>query len=283
MTLTRSTPRDQGRDDIRSPKAGEQNAPHGGPIRPPKLTVVMPVFNEKATLEEIIFRVQDVDIDKEIVIIDDGSTDGSREFLAQLANLVESDAPIMKLPGRALRIDNVRVFFQERNSGKGAAVRRGFEEARGDLVIVQDADLELDPKDYYQLISPIERGEAGVVYGSRFLGKPPQGSVSLYYLGNQFLTALSNVITRLRVTDVWVGYKVFRRDVLQKIRLREDRFGFEPEVTAKIAKLGCRVVEVPVSYTARSREDGKKIGWKDAVRGVWCTLRYTLVPDSMRR
>lgn len=283
MTLTRSTPHDQGRDDIRSPTAREQNAPRGGPIRPPKLTVVMPVFNEKATLEEIIFRVQDVDIDKEIVIIDDGSTDGSREFLAQLANLVESDAPIMKLPGRALRIDNVRVFFQERNSGKGAAVRRGFAEARGDLVIVQDADLELDPQDYYQLINPIERGVADVVYGSRFLGKTRQGSVSLYYLGNQFLTALSNVITRLRVTDVWVGYKVFRRDVLQKIRLREDRFGFEPEVTAKIAKLGCRVVEVPVSYTARSREDGKKIGWKDAVRGVWCTLRYTLVPDSRPR
>ena len=129
----------------------------------------------------------------------------------------------------------------------------------------------------------IERDVADVVYGSRFLGKTRQGSVSLYYLGNQFLTGLSNVITRLRVTDVWVGYKVFRRDVLQKIRLREDRFGFEPEVTAKIAKLGCRVVEVPVSYTARSREDGKKIGWKDAVRGVWCTLRYTLVPESMQR
>src|ERR1700680_2477873 len=122
MTLTRSTPHDQGRDDIRSPTAGEQNAPHGGPIRPPKLSVVMPVFNERPTLEEIIFRVQDVDIDKEIVIIDDGSTDGSREFLAQLANFIESDAPVMKVPGRALRIDNVRVLFQERNSGKGAAV-----------------------------------------------------------------------------------------------------------------------------------------------------------------
>jgi glycosyltransferase involved in cell wall biosynthesis len=283
MSLSRSTPHDQLRDDRRSPKAGEQSPPHGGAIRPPKLTVVMPVFNERATLEEIIFRVQDVDIDKEIVIIDDGSTDGSREFLAQLANLIEADLPIMNLPGRALRIDNVRVFFQERNSGKGAAVRRGFEEARGDLVIIQDADLELDPQDYYQLINPIERGLADVVYGSRFLGKTRQASISLYYLGNQTLTALSNVITRLRVTDVWVGYKVFRRDVLQKIRLREDRFGFEPEVTAKIAKLGCRVVEVPVSYTARSREDGKKIGWKDAVRGVWCTLRYTLVPGSMPR
>ena len=283
MTLTRSTPHDRGHDDIRSAKAGEQSTPHGGAIRPPKLTVVMPVFNERATIEEIIFRVQDVDIDKEIVIIDDGSTDGSREFLAQLANLIEADAPIMKFPQRALRIDNVRVFFQERNSGKGAADRRGFEEARGDLVIVQDADLELDPKDYHRLIDPIERDVADVVYGSRFLGKTRQGSVSLYYLGNQFLTGLSNVITRLRVTDVWVGYKVFRRDVLHRIRLREDRFGFEPEVTAKIAKLGCRVVEVPVSYTARSREDGKKIGWKDAVRGVWCTLRYTLVPGSTRR
>jgi glycosyltransferase involved in cell wall biosynthesis len=283
MSPTESTSHGYLHDDFPSPKAEEQSAPHGPAIRPPKLSVVMPVFNERATIEEIISRVQAIDIDKEIVIIDDGSRDGSKEFLVELAHCAETDPPLMNLPGRKLRVDNIRVFFQERNSGKGAAVRRGFEEALGDLVIVQDADLELDPQDYYQLIKPLERGLADVVYGSRFLGKTRQGSITLYYLGNRFLTALSNLITGLHVTDVWVGYKVFRRDVLRRIRLREDRFGFEPEVTAKIAKLACRVVEVPVSYTARSREDGKKIGWRDAVRGVWCTLRYTIIPDSTPR
>ena len=229
-----------------------------------RLSVVVPVYNEVATIAEVIRRVQEVGIDKEIIIVDDGSTDGSRLVLERLsAGMDSNETPL-------------RVLFQSKNCGKGAALRRGFQEAQGAIVIIQDADLELDPQEYSKLIQPIESGLADVVYGSRFLGQSHQGVPLVYLMGNKLLTATSNFCTGLHLTDVWTGYKVFRREILQKIELREDRFGFEPEVTAKIAKSGCRVLELPVSYSCRTRADGKKIGWKDAVRGMWCTLRYSL-------
>ena len=241
----------------------------------------MPAYNEIATIEEILCRVQAVDIDKEIIVIDDGSKDGTRDFLTQLNSHIAAVAasPSPAPFGRIARVDNIRVIFQEVNCGKGAALRRGFQEARGEIVVIQDADLELDPQEYPRLIGPIERGEADVVYGSRFLGRGREDQPLAYYLGNKVLTVASNLLTGLGLTDVWTGYKMFRRNIIQKIHLRENRFGFEPEVTAKIAKTGCRVREVAVSYTCRSRNEGKKIGWKDSVRGLWCTIRYSLMPD----
>jgi glycosyltransferase involved in cell wall biosynthesis len=242
----------------------------------------MPAYNEMATIEEILARVRAIDIDKEIVIIDDGSTDGTRDYLAKLVAHIKS-AAVLESPaafGRLSKVDNIRVIFQEKNCGKGAALRRGFQEARGEVVVIQDADLELDPQEYPKLIAPIDRGDADVVYGSRFLGRSRQGQPFSYYFGNKILTLASNVLTGLKLTDVWTGYKMFRREILQKIHLRENRFGFEPEVTAKIAKCGCRVSAVAVSSTCRGREEGKKIGWKDRVRGMWCTLRYSLLPDK---
>jgi glycosyltransferase involved in cell wall biosynthesis len=244
----------------------------------PKLSVVMPAYNEIATIEEIIARVQAIAIDKEIIVVDDGSSDGTREYLTRLRSRVESGESSGG-SGRLTKIDNLRIFLQEKNCGKGAALRRGFHEARGEVVVIQDADLELDPQEYPKLIKPIDQGVADVVYGSRFLGRSRQGQPFAYYLANKILTVTSNILTGLRLTDVWTGYKMFRREVLQKIHLRENRFGFEPEVTAKIAKCGCRVSEVAVSYTCRPREEGKKIGWKDSVRGMWCTIRYSLLPD----
>jgi glycosyltransferase involved in cell wall biosynthesis len=248
----------------------------------PKLSVVVPAYNEMATIEEILSRVQAIKIDKEIVVVDDGSTDGTQDFLRRLMSHINSAAgstsPVTF--GQLSKVDNIRVFFQEKNRGKGAALRRGFQEARGEVVVIQDADLELDPQEYPKLIAPIERGVADVVYGSRFLGRSRQGQPFSYYVGNKVLTLASNILTGLKLTDVWTGYKMFRREILQKIHLREDRFGFEPEITAKLAKSGCRVSEVPVSYTCRGRKEGKKIGWKDSIRGMWCTLRYSLLPDK---
>jgi glycosyltransferase involved in cell wall biosynthesis len=226
----------------------------------PRLSVVIPVYNERATIEELLKRVQAVPIDKEIVVVDDGSTDGTREFLRGL------QAPD----------SGVRVLFQDVNRGKGAALRRGFAEARGAVVIVQDADLEYDPADYPQLLEPIERGVADVVYGSRFLGGPHRVLLFWHSVGNHLLTTLSNMLTNLNLTDVWTCYKVFRAEVLQQVRLREDRFGFEAEVTAKIARGRWRIYEVPISYHGRTYAEGKKITWVDGVRGVWCTLRYGL-------
>jgi len=247
----------------------------------PKLTVVMPAYNEIATIEEILCRVQAIDIDKEIIVVDDASKDGTRDFLTRLKNHIAAVAgsPSPAHFGRIAKVDNIRIIFQEVNCGKGAALRRGFEEARGEIVVIQDADLELDPQEYPRLVAPIEQGQADVVYGSRFLGRTCDDQPFAYYLGNKVLTVTSNMLTGLGLTDVWTGYKMFRREVIQNIHLRENRFGFEPEVTAKIAKTGCRVREVAVSYTCRSREEGKKIGWKDSVRGLWCTLRYSLLPD----
>jgi glycosyltransferase involved in cell wall biosynthesis len=238
----------------------------------PRLSVVIPVYNEVATIAEVVRRVQEVGIEKEILIVDDGSTDGTRQALERLV----SDNASRRPRSSAGWTSDLRVFLQAKNCGKGAALRRGFQEARGDIVIIQDADLELDPQEYSKLIEPIERGAADVVYGSRFLERPRTGIPWLYLLGNKVLTVTSNLCTGMRLTDVWTGYKVFRREALQSLELRENRFGFEPEVTARIAKAKYRVCELPVSYECRSRDEGKKIGWKDAVRGMWCTLRYGL-------
>lgn len=260
------------------PAAGIPQDDPGQVARSPHLSVVMPVYNEMATIKEILARVQAVDIDKEIILVDDGSTDGTREFLAELATGVDlqpsptTENSVEQLP----HCDPIRIFFQKKNYGKGAALRRGFQKARGEIVIIQDADLELDPQEYPKLIEPIELGVADVVYGSRFLGKPRQDVSFAHYVGNKFLTVSSNALTGMKLTDVWTGYKVFRREVLQTIDIRENRFGFEPEITAKVARHGCRLQEVPVSYCCRARADGKKISWKDGFRGMWCTFRYSL-------
>jgi glycosyltransferase involved in cell wall biosynthesis len=225
----------------------------------PRFSVVIPVYNERGTIEKLLARVQAVPLDKEIVVVDDGSTDGTRELLARLT----ADGA-------------VRVFLQDHNRGKGAALRRGFAEARGAVILIQDADLEYDPGDYPGLLGPIDRGEADVVYGSRFLGGPHRVLLFWHYVGNRLLTTLSNVFTNLNLSDVWTCYKVFRAEVLRDITLREDRFGFEAEVTAKIARGRWRIYEVPISYHGRTYSEGKKITWKDGIRGVWCTVRYGL-------
>ncbi|MGH9443636.1 MAG: glycosyltransferase [Thermoanaerobaculia bacterium] len=223
-----------------------------------KLSVVIPAYNEAATIREIVSRVVAVPIDKEILIIDDGSTDGTREILAEL-------------DGR----DGVRVFCQPENGGKGTAIARGFREARGDLVLIQDADLEYDPADYPRLIHPIESGRADVVYGSRFLGGGERRVLYFWHtIGNRLLTFLSNMLTNLNLTDMETCYKVFRREVIQSIRLESPRFGMEPEITAKIARRGYRVYEVPISYYGRTYEEGKKIGFRDAVSAVWTMLKF---------
>lgn len=230
----------------------------------PLVSVVIPVYNERKTIEELPARVQAVKIDKEIIVVDDGSTDGTREFLQQLQPCATSGT------------GKIRVLFHAQNRGKGAALRTGFEHARGKIVLVQDADLEYDPQDYPVLLQPILSGVADVVYGSRFLGGPHRALLFWHYVGNRTLTLLSNMFSNLNLTDVWTCYKVFRREVLDAITLREDRFGFEPEVTAKIAKGGWRVYEVPISYHGRTYKEGKKITWKDAVSGIRCVLRYSL-------
>jgi glycosyltransferase involved in cell wall biosynthesis len=238
----------------------------------PALSVVIPVYNERATVEELLQRVQAVAVEKELIIVDDGSTDGTREVLQQLAATAASSA------ARHGTKNDIKIFFQDTNRGKGAALRRGFQEARGDIVLVQDADLEYDPQDYYALLQPIERGHADVVYGSRFLSGPHRVLFFWHYVGNRLLTTLSNVFTNLNLSDVWTCYKAFKREVLEQIDLREERFGFEPEVTAKIAKARCRVYEVPISYHGRTYGEGKKITWKDGFKGIWCIVRYNLLP-----
>jgi glycosyltransferase involved in cell wall biosynthesis len=225
-----------------------------------KLTVVIPVYNEVRTIERIVERVRAVPIDKEIVLVDDGSTDGTAAKLAELTKL-----------------DRVRVITHERNRGKGAALRSGFAAAGGDVVIVQDADLEYDPDEYPRLLKPIEDGNADVVFGSRFAGG--QAHRVLYFwhsVGNRFLTLLSNAFTNLNLTDMETCYKVFRRPILRAIDIEEKRFGFEPEITAKVAKLRCRIYEVGVSYAGRTYEEGKKIGWRDGCWAIWCILKYNL-------
>lgn len=244
----------------------------------PRLSVVIPVYNERATIEELLRRVQAVHVEKEIIVVDDGSTDGTREFLQELAAGVGHNPAVIMLPSaRAeLRVDNIRVFFQDKNCGKGAALRRGFREAQGEIVIVQDADLEYDPQEYRQLLEPIERDAADVVYGSRFLGGPHRVLFFWHSIGNRFLTTLSNMFTNLNLSDVWTCYKAFRREVFQDLDLRENRFGFEPEITAKVARRNWRLYEVPISYYGRTYAQGKKITWKDGMRGIWCVIRYNL-------
>jgi len=226
-----------------------------------KLSVVMPVYNEQATLVRVIERVLSVGLDIELLCVDDGSTDDSRSILAGL----EKQFPQM------------RVLLQPHNMGKGAALRRGIQEATGDYVIIQDADLEYDPNDYRRLLEPLEAGQADVVYGSRFLGSGPHRVLYFWHsVANFFLTLLSNMITNLDMTDMETCYKVFRREVIQSIPLEEDRFGFEPEVTVKIAKRNLRVYEVGISYWGRTYAEGKKIGWKDGFRALWCLAKYAV-------
>ena len=232
----------------------------------PKLSVVIPVFNERYTIEEIVRRVRAVPIEKEILVVDDGSRDGTREILARLASSGAGSGAVET---------DLRVIFQDKNQGKGAALRRGFKEARSEIVIVQDADLEYDPMDFYQLLAPIERGVADVVYGSRFLGGPHRVLFFWHYVGNKFLTTLSDMATNLNLTDVWTCYKAFRREVLEQLDLREDRFGFEQEITSKVAGGGWRVYEVPISYFGRTYAEGKKITRRDGLRGLWCIFRYS--------
>jgi glycosyltransferase involved in cell wall biosynthesis len=243
-------------------------------LKPPKLSVVVPVYNERTTIEEILRRIQAVEIDKEIVIVDDGSKDGTREFLKQLIEGSADGGAAAGTGALKLRTANIRLFLQEKNCGKGAALRRGFREARGEIVIIQDADLEYDPQDFPDMIQPIESGEADVVYGSRFLGGPHRVMLFWHYVGNRFLTLLSNMATNLNLSDVWTCYKAFRREVLETLQIEEDRFGFEQEITVKIAKRWL-VYEVPISYFGRDYAAGKKITWRDGFRGLWCILRYS--------
>jgi len=221
-----------------------------------KLSVVMPAYNEIKTIEEIIRRVLAVELEKELIIVDDSSTDGTREFLSKL-----DDA-------------RIRVFFHEKNTGKGAAVRWGIAEATGDVIVIQDADLEYDPEEYHNLLAPILDGRADVVYGSRFKGSSIRVHLFWHSLGNRILTLFSNMFTNLNLTDMEVCYKMFKAPIIKNIRLRSNRFGFEPEVTAKVARLRCHICEIPVSYAGRDYSEGKKIGWKDAVSAFYSIIRF---------
>ena len=224
-----------------------------------KLSVVMPVYNESKTIREIVRRVLDVPIEKELLIVDDGSTDGTREILGEL-------------DGR----DGIRVFLQPVNQGKGAAVSVGFRYAEGDVVVVQDADLEYDPNEYPKLLGPIVDGHADVVYGSRFLGGGARRVLYFWHtVGNRFLTLASNMFTNLNLTDMETCYKMFRREVVQSMRIESRRFGIEPEITAKVARRGYRIFEVPISYYGRTYEEGKKIGWRDAVSAIWTIVKHS--------
>lgn len=232
------------------------------------LSVVVPVYNEEKTLATILKAVRDVPVRKEIIFVDDHSKDSSRTIMNELAEEYGHDPQNI-----------IKLCFHEVNRGKGAALRTGFEEATGNVVIVQDADLEYDPNEYIRLLKPILEGKADVVYGSRFLGDQPHRVLYFWHsMGNQFLTFLSNCFTNLNLTDMETCYKLFRRECLQEIlpKLQQDRFGFEPEVTARISKAGFRVYEMAVSYSGRSYAEGKKIGWKDGCKAIWCILKYGL-------
>jgi glycosyltransferase involved in cell wall biosynthesis len=240
-----------------------------------KLSVVVPVYNEQATLPQILESVRAVPIPKEIVIVDDGSTDGTRDFLRCL----EGDLAEAARAGALDPKNEIRVFYQTRNQGKGAALRRGFAEATGDIIIIQDADLEYDPREYPKLIAPILEGKADAVYGSRFLGFPRRVLYFWHHVGNWLLTLASNVFTGLDLSDMETGYKMFRAELVKGLPIRSDRFGIEPELTAKLAKLHARIYEVPISYSGRTYAEGKKIRWTDGVLALWTILRFALVGD----
>ncbi|MDH3213623.1 MAG: glycosyltransferase family 2 protein [Myxococcales bacterium] len=225
------------------------------------VSIVIPCFNEVATVERLIDAVLAAPLpEKEVIVVDDASTDGTRELIER------------KIEPRV-----ARVIYHDRNGGKGAALRSGFGAATGDIVLIQDADLEYDPRDYEKLLAPILEDKADVVFGSRFTGGESHRVFFFWHsIANRLLTLLSNMLTDLNLTDMEVCYKAFRREVLQKITIEEDRFGFEPEITAKVARLGCRIYEVGISYAGRTYGEGKKIGWRDAVRAVWCILKYNL-------
>jgi len=230
------------------------------PVTAVKISVIMPVFNEKPSIGEILARVRGVNIDKEIILVDDGSTDGTAEMLQGLAD------------------ENTLVFSHERNMGKGAALRTGFRHASGDIIIIQDADLEYAPEQYGKLIQPILDGRADVVYGSRFVTGDFRRVLFFWHMvGNRLLTLLSNMLTNLNLSDMETGCKVFKRDVLEKISLEENRFGFEPEITAKIARLNVRIYEIGISYAGRTYQEGKKVSWKDGFSALRCILKYNLL------
>ena len=237
------------------------------PARAMKLSVVMPVFNERATLQEVVLKVLAVSLEIELICVDDGSQDGSREILAQL----QSEHP------------QIRLVLQPQNMGKGAALRRGIQEATGEYVIIQDADLEYDPAEYPRMIEPLVQGKADVVFGSRFLGGAPQRVLYFWHsVGNRALTLLSNCLTNINLSDMETCYKVFRREVIQAIPIEENRFGFEPEITVKVARRNLRIYEVGISYWGRTYEEGKKIGWKDGVRALYCLLKYSIKEPQTR-
>jgi glycosyltransferase involved in cell wall biosynthesis len=234
-----------------------------------KVSIIVPVFNELRTVREILSRIEGVVLNKEIIVVDDGSTDGTRELLRDMDFLSE--------------IPSARIFCMEKNHGKGAAIREGIRHASGDIVLIQDADLEYDPAQYPVLLQPIIDGHADVVYGSRFLSGPHRVLLFWHYMGNKLLTLFSNMLTNLNLTDMETGYKVFRREVLSGLILEENRFGFEPEITAKVAKLKCRIYEVPISYHGRDYSQGKKITWRDGIAALLVILKYNLFWSPARQ
>ncbi len=225
-----------------------------------KLSVVIPAFNEVSTIETLVERVHAVPLDKEIILIDDGSTDGTRQVIEKLSRCQE----------------NIKAFYHAKNRGKGAALRTGFQAVTGDIVIIQDADLEYDPAEYPRLLQPLLDGRADVVFGSRFLGKPHRVLFFWHYLGNKILTLLSNAITNINLTDMETGYKAFRADLLESLVFKSNRFGFEPEFTIKVARQGCRIYEVPISYSGRTYAEGKKISWHDGFKAIFTLIRFWL-------